>query len=74
MLNDHYDSVISALETCWATSSTIKSSINTLQKKEKNIYHIPYVNKLKFQNLMSTENLKPLKQLSWFISLVLCKF
>ena len=37
MLNDHNDSVISLLETCWATSSTICLSVNTLQKKERNI-------------------------------------
>ena len=69
MLNDHNDSLISVLETCWATSSTICWRVNTLKKKLISKLYLWHVNihVLKFQNLMSTENLKSLKQLSRFI-------
>ena len=38
MLNDHNNSIISVLESCWPTSSSICSSVDTSQKKERNIY------------------------------------
>ena len=66
MLNVHKDSVIFVRETCWSTNSTICFNVNTSQKKERNIYQ-NFIT-LKFQKLMSTVNLKLLKQLSRFIS------
>ena len=44
------------------------------RKKYLQKFYLRHVNILKFQNLMSTENLKLLKQLSRFISIVLSKF
>ena len=44
------------------------------RKKYLPKFYLLHVNILKFQKLMSTENLKLLKQLSRFISIVLSKF
>ena len=44
------------------------------RKKYLPKFYLRHVNTLKFQKLMSTENLKLLKQLSRFISIVLSKF
>ena len=44
------------------------------RKKYLPKFYIRQVNILTFQNLMSTENLKLLKQLSRFISILLSKF
>ena len=44
------------------------------RKKYLPKFYSRHVNTLKFQKLMSTENLKLLKQLSRFISIVLSKF
>ena len=72
MLTVYKDSVIYVRETCWAMSSTIFSSAQ--RKKYLPKFYLRHVNILKFQKLMSTENLKLLKQLSRFISVVLSKF
>ena len=75
MLNVHKDSVIFVRETCWATNSTICLNVNTSQKKEISTKILfTACEYIEYQKLMSTENLKLLKQLSRFISIVLSKF
>ena len=70
MLTVYKDSVIYVRETCLAMSTCFTEE----RKKYLPKFYLRHVNILKFQKLMSTENLKLLKQLSRFISIVLSKF
>ena len=65
--------IIMFLEMNFTTCSNV-SFFKDLRKLYLPKYYLRYVNTLKFQKLLSTTNIKLLKQLSRFVSEVLSKF
>ena len=77
MLTVYKDSVIYVRETCWAMSSHyLLECTYFTEERNKNLptFYLRHVNISNFQKMMSTGNLKLLKQLSRFIAIVFSKF